>query len=114
MSVTRSDGAGKPQPLTQSKNIQFPWSFTPDGKRMAFIELDSKTSYDLWTVPIESDGAGLRAGKPEVFLQTPASERYPVFSPDGRWLAYSSERIGNVPDLCAGVPGQRRQMANFE
>ncbi|MGD1095997.1 MAG: hypothetical protein ABSB35_28890 [Bryobacteraceae bacterium] len=38
MSVTRSDGAGKPQPLTQSKNIQWPYSFTPDGKRLAFFE----------------------------------------------------------------------------
>ena len=37
MSVTRSDGAGKPQPLTQSKNGQTPWSFTPDGKRVAFM-----------------------------------------------------------------------------
>ena len=88
ISVIRSDGSGKPQPLTQSKNAQLPWSFTPDGKRLAFMEQDSKTLYDLWTVPLESDSAGLRAGKPEVFLQTPADERYPSFSPDGRWMAY--------------------------
>jgi Tol biopolymer transport system component len=36
--VTRSDGAGKPQPLIQSKNLQYPRSFTPDGKRLAFQE----------------------------------------------------------------------------
>jgi len=36
MYVIRSDGSGKPQPLTQSKNIQVPWSFAPDGKRLAF------------------------------------------------------------------------------
>ena len=40
MFVTRSDGAGKPQPLTQSNRAQFPWSFTADGKRMAFSEQD--------------------------------------------------------------------------
>jgi Tol biopolymer transport system component len=62
---------------------------TPDGKRLAFWGRDSKTSYDLWTVPIESDSKGLRAGKPEVFLQTPADERHLSFSPDGRWLACS-------------------------
>jgi len=94
LSVIRSDGAGKLQPLTQSKNIQFLYSFTPDGKRLAFMEQDSKTSWDLWTVPLESDSAGLRAGKPEIFLQTPASERYPSFSPDGRWLAYASDESG--------------------
>ncbi len=96
MSVTRSDGAGKAQPLTQSKNRQAPWSFTADGKRMAFFEQDSKTSTDLWTVPIESDGAGLRAGKPEVFLQTPALETDPALSPDGRWMAYSSNESGRL------------------
>jgi Tol biopolymer transport system component len=92
--VIRSDGSGKPQPLTQSKNTQLPWSFTPDGKRLAFTEQDSKTSWDLWTVPLESDNAGLRAEKPEVFLQTPADELYPSFSPDGRWMAYTSNESG--------------------
>ena len=33
---SRADGASKPQPLTQSKFRQFPWSFSPDGKRLAF------------------------------------------------------------------------------
>jgi len=94
MYVIRSDGSGKPQPLTQSKNTQLPWSFTPDGKRLAFTEQDSKTSWDLWTVPLESDNAGLRAEKPEVFLQTPADELYPSFSPDGRWMAYTSNESG--------------------
>ena len=88
--MTRSDGAGKPQPLTQNKNSQAPWSFTPDGKRLAFVE-QSGGGFHLWTVPLESDSAGLRAGKPEVLLQTPADERSPSFSPDGRWMAYSSE-----------------------
>ena len=30
------------------------------------------------------------AGKPEPFLQTPAYETYPAFSPDGKWIAYGS------------------------
>jgi serine/threonine protein kinase len=113
-SVIRSDGAGKAQPLTQSNNIQFPWSFTPDGKRMSLIELDSKTSYDLWTVPIESDGAGLRAGKPEVFLQTPADERSPALSPDGRWLAYSSNESGTSQIYVRAFPdkGGKWQISN--
>ena len=83
MSVIRSDGSGKPQPLTQSKNTQIPWSFTPDGKRLAFYERIRKPRPDLWTVPLESDSAGLRAGKPEVFLQTPADERTLPFLPTG-------------------------------
>ncbi|MGD1097792.1 MAG: protein kinase, partial [Bryobacteraceae bacterium] len=104
MSVTRSDGAGKPQPLTQSKNAQWPWSFTPDGKRLAFYEQVSGTPFHLWTVLLESDGAGLRAGKPEVFLQTPADERNPSFSPDGRWLAYMSNESGTFQVYVRAFP----------
>ncbi len=111
---TRSDGAGKPQPLTQNKNIQLAWSFTPDGKRLAFNELNPDTSYDLWTVALESDGAGLRAGKPEVFLQTPSDERHPSFSPDGRWLAYSSTESGSFQVYVRAFPdkGGKWQISN--
>jgi serine/threonine protein kinase len=114
MYVIRSDGSGKPQPLTQSKNLQYPWSFTPDGKRLAFLERDPKNSFDLWTVPLESDGAGLRAGKPEPFLQTPVDERYPVFSPDGRWLAYASAESGTFQIYVRAYPdkGGKWQISN--
>jgi serine/threonine-protein kinase len=114
MSVTRSDGSGKPQPLSQSKNTQVPWSFTPDGKRLAFMEQDSKTSFDLWTVPLESDSAGMRAEKPEVFLQTPADERYPSFSPDGRWIAYRSDESGTGQVYVRAFPdkGGKWQISN--
>jgi len=101
-------------PLTESKNTQVPWSFTADGKRMAFMEESKPSAYDLWTVPIETDGAGLRAGKPEVFLQTPADERYPAFSPDGRWLAYMSNESGTSQIYVRAFPdeGGRWQISN--
>jgi Tol biopolymer transport system component len=84
LSWTRADGAGKPQLLMGTKPAEIPWSFTLDGKRLAYYGQGLETSFDLWTVPLENDDAGLRAGKPEVFLQTPADERFPSFSPDGK------------------------------
>jgi len=114
LSVTRSDGAGKAQPLTQSTKFQDPWSFTPDGKRLAFMDFDPKTKFDMWTVPIESEGAGLRAGKPEVFLQTAANERSPRLSPDGRWLAYFSDESGIFQVYVRAFPdkGGKWQISN--
>jgi Tol biopolymer transport system component len=114
LSVIRSDGSGKPQPLTQSKNYQVPWSFAPDGKRLAFFELSSGTGFDLWTVPMESDDTGLRAGKPEVFLQTPATELAPSFSPDGRWMAYYSNESGTFQVYVRAFPdkGGKWQISN--
>jgi hypothetical protein len=46
-------------------------------------------------VPVESDGAGLRGGKPELFLGTQFNEQFPAFSPDGGWLAYTSNEGGS-------------------
>jgi len=111
---TRSDGSGKPQPLTQSKNLQVPWSFTADGKRLAFYEVTPETGRDLWTVPLESDAAGLRAGKPEPFLQTPFDERHPAFSPDGRWIAYTSSESGAFQVYVRAFPdkGGKWQISN--
>ena len=113
MFLTRSDGAGKPQPLTQSKNRQVPYSVTPDAKRLAWQEQGSG-GFDLWTMPLESDGAGLRGGKPEVFLQTAFDERVPKFSPDGRWLAYASNESGSFQVYVRAFPdkGGKWQISN--
>jgi serine/threonine-protein kinase len=110
----RSDGAGRPQMLIQSKDLLVPFSFTPDGKRLVYDEVNPVTSYDIWTVTIESDGAGMRAGKPESFLQTPADERQPAFSPDGRWLAYTSNESGTYQVYVRAFPdkGGKWQISN--
>jgi Tol biopolymer transport system component len=109
---TRSDGGGKPQLLVQSKSTPVPYSFTPDGKRLAFHETGS--AFRLWTVPIESDGAGLRAGKPEAFQQTQFNERSPSFSSDGRWLAYASDESGSYQIYVRAFPdkGGKWQISN--
>ncbi len=116
LAVVRADGAGQPQPVTQSKSDQYPWSFSPDGKRLAYMEQHTPgaPAYDLWTVPVESDGAGVRGGQPEAFLQTPADERTPAMSPDGRWLAYMSDESGTFQVYVRAFPdtGGKWQVSN--
>jgi serine/threonine-protein kinase len=110
---TRADGTGQPEELTQSNNPQNPQSFTPDGKHLAFVEISLATGADIWTLPVESAASGLRAGKPEVFLQTPSHERGPMFSPDGRWLAYFSNESGDYRVYVDSFPhrGSKRQVS---
>ena len=91
----RADGTGHSAPLMNSPTIQMPASFTPDGKRLVYLEFSPATGPDLWTVPIESANGELRAGKPEPFQVTPALESQAAFSTDGRWIAYNSTVSGS-------------------
>jgi Tol biopolymer transport system component len=91
----RSDGAGERQPLLESKIDLRPYSFSPDGKRLAFAEGSLETGLDLWMLPLDlSDPDHPKAGKPELFLRTATDEYEPAFSPDGQWIAYRSVATG--------------------
>jgi len=90
----RADGGGEAQLLLQGNNVE-PYSFSPDGRRLTFVDSNPTTGFDLWTVALDvSDPDHPKAGKPELFLRTPFNERDPVFSPDGRWIAYTSNESG--------------------
>ena len=45
-------------------------------------------------LPMEWEASGWKPGKPTVFLSTPFIEQEPMFSPDGRWIAYYSNESG--------------------
>ena len=68
-----------------------PMSWSPDGKRLVYSVVDPKTGGDVWSVAVDGDGT---PQKPAAILQTPADERNPQVSPDGQWLAYSSNETG--------------------
>jgi serine/threonine protein kinase/Tol biopolymer transport system component len=89
----RVDGSGGPQRLMESENMQSATSFS--GARLAFDQISPTSDPDLWTVSIEGAyGDHPKAGAPEPFLRTSSAEGDAVFSPDGRWLAYTSDESG--------------------
>jgi len=102
----RADGAGEAVRLTESKNLQGPTSFSPDGKLLAFSEVTTQTGFDLWTLPLEGvESDHPKPGKPEPFLVTPFNELAPMISPDGRWLAYQSNESGGDEVYVRSFPG---------
>jgi hypothetical protein len=86
MSWMNADDMTKLETLTQTPNVQIPWSFTADGTRLAYAE--ASPSLDLWTIPVSHSAGKLTAGEPEPVLRTPYFESFPSFSPDGRWLVH--------------------------
>ena len=101
----RSDGAGESQPLLESKTGLRPYSFSPDGMRLAFSEDRVDSGSDLWTLPLDlSDPEHPKAGKPELYLRTMFGDE-PAFSPDGRWIAYRSIATGTNEVYVQTFPG---------
>jgi len=96
-----ADG-GQPQALTQSL-YQFPFSFTPDGKRLAYME-STGANFQIWTVSLELQGGQLKAGRPEQFLKSSFNDLLPSFSPDGQWLAYQSNESGKYEVYVRAFP----------
>jgi Tol biopolymer transport system component/predicted Ser/Thr protein kinase len=105
----RADGSGETQRLSDGKLDEWPFSFSPDGKRLAFSANGNGGSPDIFTAPIEGDPGrgtlGVRLGKPELFLGTPFGEGHSMFSPDGRWLAYTSDESGTSEVYVRPFPG---------
>jgi len=90
-----ADGSGDVIRLTDSPEDQIPSSWHRSGKLLAFQTLRLATGWDLTILPMEDDPAhGWTPGEPSVFLGTAASENSPMFSPDGRWIAYTSNESG--------------------
>ena len=106
LSWTRADGASKPQTLISGKDMLFPESLTADGKTLLYSEYNSERGYTRWIARMESEGAVLRAGKPQPLQQASfASGRF-ALSPDGRWLAYDSNESGSRQVYVRAFPDQ--------
>lgn len=74
-----SDGSGTTERLTTSPTINAPISFSPDGKFLAYNDVNPATKTDIALVNV-----GDR--KTQIFLRTSFNEGSAKFSPDGHWM----------------------------
>ncbi len=94
-----SDGSGAEERLLASEYEKVPGSWSPDGRVLAFTEHHPRTGADIWILPLDGDR------RPQPFLRTPFNEYAPMFSPNGRWLAYTSDESGRDEVYVMAFPG---------
>lgn len=66
-----------------------PHSYSPDGSLLLLTRVEPATGWDIWILSAEDS-------RPKPLIQTEDNEAFPVFSPDGRWLAYQSDLDGDL------------------
>jgi Tol biopolymer transport system component len=71
------------------RDAKWPVSWSADGRYLLYVVNGQTTSNDIFVLPLFGDR------KPFPFKQTSESENWAAFSPDGKWVAYSSTDGGN-------------------
>jgi len=84
-----ADGSGQPAALGEASELG---SVSPDGKWILCQRRGAGTSGDLWLVSVD------RPGEARLFLGTKAGEWGAQISPDGRYVAYTSDESG-LPEI---------------
>jgi serine/threonine-protein kinase len=95
-----ADGSGPPELLTSLGSMQSPESWSPDGGTLAFTQMDdAESGSDIYVLPMKGDR------RPRPLVRTKFSEGSPKFSPDGRWVVYSSNESGRPEIYAMAYPG---------
>jgi Tol biopolymer transport system component len=99
--VKPTSGVSQEKLLLQSPHEKYPDDVSRDGKFILFEDVDPKTKFDLWILPVAGDQ------KPFPFLKTPDNEAHAQFSPNGRWVAYVSDESGRAEVYVRSFPAEK-------
>jgi Tol biopolymer transport system component len=97
--VKPSSGAGAEELLLESPVPKMAMDWLLDGGFLLYQVADDRNGWDLAALPIVGER------KPIVVASEPFEERGGQFSPDGRWVAYQSNKSGQFEIYVQPFPG---------
>jgi Tol biopolymer transport system component len=90
---------GSEELLLATPQPKFLTDWSPDGRFLLYNALNANRDVDVWALPLD----GSRT--PFAVVQTEFNEQAPQFSPDGKWIAYQSDKTGRVEIYVQAFPG---------
>ena len=93
-----TDGSGSMELLLEADNRQYPLDWHEPSGTLLLQWTDPANGYGIWTL---SAGGAEQA---EPLIDTPYNERWPQLSPDGHWLAYTSDESGDYEIYVVSYP----------
>jgi serine/threonine-protein kinase len=99
------DGSREAELLLSTPHDKSSYSFSPDGRYLAFSEERPDSNQDIGLLSLDSQS------EPRDFLVTPFNEMELQISPDGNWAAYQSDESGVWEVYIQPFPelGEKRQ-----
>ncbi len=86
ISLIAANGLGETETIVEG--TYFPVAYSPDGRFIIFLRRGVKTQMDMWALPMFGER------REHLLLNSASEELQPQVSPNGRWLAYSSDETG--------------------
>ncbi len=83
-----ASGAGEAEVVLKSNATKTPSSWSRDGRFLLYSEAGPRTGDDIWVLKLDGDRT------PASVLRTEFNENQATFSPDMRWIAYTSTDSG--------------------
>ncbi len=92
------DSQGGPTELIRDARDFAPRGWSPDGRYLVYSVYEAASATDLGVLDLSS-------GEQRILLASRAAEYYGRVSPDGRWLAYTSDSSGTGQVFVMPFPG---------
>jgi len=93
------NGSASAETLVTDRGYLTPDDWSTDGKFILYQKLSPTTGYDIWVLPMTGNRT------PYPLLQTKFDEGQCAFSPDGKWVAYTSNESGSDEVYVRPFPG---------
>ena len=106
---TSTKAGGREEVLLSDDDAKWPVSWSPDGRFILYVTSSPRTRSSpgapnaIWVLPLTGDR------KPYPFVKSAAQENWAAFSPNGRWVAYSSTEDGEADVYVTPFPKSGRK-----